>query len=94
MDMGAANHECRSRDALVFDTCGKCKRQVGLHCAECKIQVTGCLCTEIDRFGNDVAWQKACERYGEELARQHYRQAGLYVPTVEQPGRLIVPGEN
>lgn len=90
MDQGAANDECRSRNAQVFDQCPSCKQRVALHCSTCKIQVTGCLCTEVDRFGNDEAWKRAVERWGEEMARDQYRSAGLYVP--EAP-RLIVPGE-
>jgi hypothetical protein len=67
--------------------------QVILHCTECKIQVSGCLCTEIERFGEDEAWKRSVERYGEDMARERYRKAGLYVPTVEQPKRLILPGD-
>lgn len=93
MDQAKANDECRSRDATVFDYCAKCKQKVGLHCSDCKIQVTGCLCTEVDRFGQDQAWLNAVERYGEEMARQHYRNAGLYVPEVKQIDRLILPGD-
>lgn len=80
MDMGQANAECLRRDSVVFDTCPVCKTKVGLHCSDCKIQTTGCLCTEIDRFGNDEAWRRACERFGQELAAENYRRAGLYVP--------------
>lgn len=96
MDKAKADNECGPKNAeeMVFDVCGKCRQKVGLHCSDCKIQITGCLCTEVDRFGNDVAWQNAVERYGEEMARERYRDAGLFVPTVKHPDRLIIPGQN
>lgn len=65
---------------LVFANCGACSLRVGLHCSDCNIQVTGCLCTEYERFGNDEAWKRAVERYGEELAKEKARSAGLWVP--------------
>lgn len=88
MDLGAANNECRSRDQIVFDRCGKCSGRVGLHCSDCKIQVTGCLCTEVDRFGNDETWRRAVERMGEEFAREQFRRAGLWIPGEK---KLITP---
>lgn len=80
MDVTDANAECRTRGDYEFTNCPKCKLRVGLHCSTCKIQVTGCLCTEYERFGNDVAWQRAVERFGEEMAREKARAAGLWVP--------------
>lgn len=77
-----ANSECRHRDAFVKDYCGKCKMPVMLHCSECKLQVSGCLCTEVERFGQDEAWRRAIDQMGEELAREKYRRAGFYVPEV------------
>lgn len=85
MDASEAHDQCGPKNALemVFDRCPKCKVKVGLHCAECRIQITGCLCTEVDRFGNDEAWLRAVDRFGEELAKEHYREAGLWVPGSE-----------
>lgn len=79
-DMAEANAECSARDAVEFDNCANCKMRVGLHCLTCKIQVTGCLCTEIERFGEDETWRRMVERFGAELARQHYARANLFVP--------------
>lgn len=79
-DMADANAECARRDCVDFTNCPNCKLRIGLHCLDCKIQVTGCLCTEIDRFGEDETWKRAVERFGAELARQHYARAGLFVP--------------
>lgn len=80
MDMAQANSECNHRAHQVFDNCQMCKQRVGLHCAECVIQVTGCLCTEYERFGNDAGWKRAVDMFGEELARERARSAGLWVP--------------
>lgn len=90
MTQAEANEECRYRAQQVSDKCGRCMMPVILHCASCTIQVTGCLCTEVDRFGQDEAWKRAVERFGEELARERYRAAGLFVPEVK---KLLLPGE-
>ena len=82
MDLAAANTQCKPKppEEMIFDNCGRCKLRVGLHCEECKIQVTGCLCTEVDRFGKDEAWLRAVDRFGEELARERMKEAGFWVP--------------
>jgi hypothetical protein len=56
--------------------------RVLVHCYECMIQVTGCLCTEYERFGQDEAWARAVARWGEQAARQRAEAAGLWVPPV------------
>lgn len=93
MEMAVANDQCRERDSQQRRTCPQCQLPIMLHCSTCKIQVTGCLCTEIDRFGQDEAWKRAVEMFGEELARDRYRHAGLYVPSAPTPDKLIVPGQ-
>lgn len=80
MDQGKANGECRNRGKQSVDTCPVCLLRVLMHCTDCKIQVGGCLCTEVERFGKDEAWQRACDQFGEELARERYRRAGLWTP--------------
>lgn len=86
MELREANKHCTKvirisgKQDFVFDNCPACTQRVGLHCAECKIQVTGCLCVEYDRFGNDEGWRRAVDRYGEEMARERARAAGLWVP--------------
>ena len=79
-EQNVANDECRSRDSFQGEKCPQCSISILLHCSDCKIQVTGCLCTEVDRFGEDEAWKRAVERFGDELARERYRAAGLWVP--------------
>jgi hypothetical protein len=60
--------------------CPACTMRVMLHCFDCKVQVTGCLCTEYKRFGQDEAWKRAVARWGEQAARQRAESAGLWVP--------------
>lgn len=80
MDMGAAMKQCGKPHEPEKEQCHKCKMSVLLHCSDCKIQVTGCLCTEVDRFGNDEAWKRAVDRLGEEAARERMKAAGFWVP--------------
>lgn len=79
-DMAGANEECGRRDQQYIDTCPECKMKVGLHCHECKLQVTGCLCVEIERFGKNEAIQRLYEREGEIAAREKLERAGLWLP--------------
>ncbi len=80
MDMIEAKNECNRTDQVTFTNCPKCRYRVGLHCSDCHLQVTGCLCTEIERFGNDEAWLRSVERFGLEFAKERFRMAGLWVP--------------
>lgn len=85
-----ANAECsanivkgtlgREREKPRGAQCPACTMKVLLHCLECRVQITGCLCVEYARFGNDVAWQRAVARWGEEAARQRAESAGLWIP--------------
>lgn len=85
MDIREANNECgvkphKQKRAV----CPKCAKSIFLHCDDCKIQVTGCICTEVDRFGNSEALERMIERVGEEQAVREMQKAGLWVP----PGAL------
>lgn len=90
MDVSAANAECtanvvkgtlgREREPARFTSCKACQSRVALHCFDCKIQITGCLCTEYSRFGQDEGWKRAVARWGEVAARQRAEMAGLWVP--------------
>jgi hypothetical protein len=80
MDSVAANGQCSNRTGRHTTSCKACTMRVVLHCDGCKIQITGCLCTEYKRFGNDEAWKRAVARWGETAARQRAEQAGLWVP--------------
>lgn len=81
MDMAEANAQCGPRPRQqIRDKCPNCEGAVMLHCPDCKIQVTGCLCTEVDRFGQNEAVQRAMERYGEEEAERRLKAAGFWIP--------------
>lgn len=85
MDMAQANKECRFRNMQVRNTCGKCDSPIILHCDGCKVQVTGCICTEVDRFGSQAErikeiFDKQAEMFGEEEARRRMQKAGFWVP--------------
>lgn len=85
MDMGKANEECRARDQIIRSTCPKCDSPIMLHCNGCKIQVTGCVCTEVDRFGTEgerikEIFDRQAEMFGEDEARRRMQQAGFWIP--------------
>jgi hypothetical protein len=93
MDMAGANASCGSmatRESIVFEDCQACKRRVGLHCTTCKIQVTGCICSDRARFDPITAWQSACNAFGEAAARKAYREAGFAIPGED----LVLPSSN
>lgn len=88
-DMITANRECGVRPGKQMPArCENCNRPVILHCGDCKVQVTGCICTEVDRFGKDEAFLKEVERLKEELgevvakaeARKRMQDAGFWLP--------------
>lgn len=89
MDMRAAGAEC-SGSPLLRSQCKACGMAVMLHCSGCQIQVTGCACLAIERYGvqearkmlgGDVVdkalrWQQDQE----EKAKDEASRAGLWVP--------------
>lgn len=81
LDMLEANRECGVRRNQQYRVdCPKCKQPVMLHCDNCKVQVTGCLCTEVDRFGSSEAMKHLIERVGYESAVERMKAAGFYIP--------------
>lgn len=89
MDQAKANAECNRRDARLLADCPRCKGRIVLHCDTCKIQITGCLCTEVDRFGAEAEgitkiYERMVERVGEEEARKQMRTAGLWIPPMKE----------
>lgn len=85
MDMAKANEQCSSRRLQQRDTCGKCDSPVIVHCAQCMIQVTGCVCTEVDRFGESAErikeiYDRMAEQVGPDVARARLTKAGFWVP--------------
>ena len=85
MDMVQANEECGDRPRQQYSAvCPKCSTTVILHCHNCEIQVTGCLCTEVDRFGSSVAMERLTKRIGYEQAVARMQNAGFYIPPSAQ----------
>lgn len=81
MDMAKANEECGPKPRAQYKAyCPVCEGPVMLHCPDCKIQVTGCLCTEIERFGSADGIKRILDKYGEEEGKARLRAAGLWVP--------------
>ena len=80
-EMAEANQECGDRpEEQYVERCKKCGMKVVLHCFRCEIQVSGCLCTDVDRFGESAAIQKIIEREGIEQARIKLARAGIWIP--------------
>jgi hypothetical protein len=48
---------------------------VYLHCDECQIQITGCLCTAIDRMDD-----RELAQFKQQIAERRAREAGLILP--------------
>lgn len=80
MDIMDAHKQCSRRDSFCFETCPRCEMKVGLHCDQCKIQVTGCFCTEEDRFGSSEAIKRLIDRIGFDSAKEKLQKAGFWVP--------------
>lgn len=80
MDIHAADKECGKRRRLHTRVCPACKSQVMLHCDECLIQVTGCICVMVDRFGHEEALRQLTEQYGMRQAKKRLKRAGLWTP--------------
>lgn len=84
MTMDKAIQECRpyEEERAVKEHCPVCTMQIILHCEDCKIQVTGCLCTEEANHGPEIARQRMIDR-------------GIWLPTwgeKPEPG-LIDPSK-
>lgn len=80
MEMSDAAQECNTQRQQVGANCPACQLRVILHCTLCQIQVTACLCSTVDKWGQDEAFRRMVEQFGEEITREHYRRAGLIIP--------------
>lgn len=85
MEMSEANKQCGSRGQQHFVQCAKCTSRVAIHCDDCKIQVTGCTCTEVDRFGSNAegiaaVYERMAKRVGPEAAQRQLQKAGFWIP--------------
>lgn len=78
MDINAADRQCGTR-APYSTRCPRCSGVVVIHCANCQIQVTGCVCSHITRFG-ERAYEELCSLLGEDEARRMWVAAGHTPP--------------
>lgn len=65
MTLDKANEECSGTynpERAAHDQCPVCAMKIILHCGDCKIQVTGCLCTEERNHGPEIARQRMIDR--------------------------------
>lgn len=85
LDVSDANRECSKRNQNEGATCAKCKFRVILHCSDCKVQLTGCMCTEIERFGENEAVRRIFDQFEEEEARKRLKGAGIILPPGFKP---------
>lgn len=79
-DLPDADRECGKRRAVHKVPCGACKRKVMLHCGECRIQVTGCLCTLIERMGPIEAYKTMARQVGQREAQAMFKSFGYNLP--------------
>jgi hypothetical protein len=93
MDAIAANRECGRREQQISAKCGGCGRRVILHCSECKISVTGCICSHVQRFGTEEAFERLARMMGEEAAARAMKAAG-FEPPIDPDSPLWTPGKN
>lgn len=81
MTMPEANTNCGRRVSKQIPAdCAACDSRVILHCEQCMVQVTGCICSEVARFGNAEAVERAFERWGEQEGRKRLQRAGVWLP--------------
>lgn len=63
------------RNRAVRDKCPRCDGEVFLHCDGCKIQITGCLCSAVERMSDEDL-----RRFRDEIQKRKAREAGLVLP--------------
>lgn len=81
MALPEAKKECNTKlDSYVRAECNRCEMAVMLHCSDCNIQITGCFCSDEDRFGKNEAIQKMIDRMGFEKAKEKLTRQGIWVP--------------
>lgn len=78
MDIPTADTECGrkwDKKKAVLTTCAVCEMQVYLHCSDCNIQVTGCLCVAVERMSPEELQQ-----FKEQIKRKRAQEAGIVLP--------------
>ena len=81
----AADQECGQRRSLVRRDCGACTRPVMLHCSRCTIQVTGCLCTLLERKDRHEVYKMLARQVGQNKARDLFAKLGYPMPYLADP---------
>lgn len=79
MDLASASADCGrpyNRNFVKRTQCKVCEMDVILHCSSCEIQITGCLCTAVERMSPDELRQ-----FREQVRRKQARDAGLILPS-------------
>jgi hypothetical protein len=79
-DAPDADRECGKRRQYHQRKCGACKRTVMVHCDQCLIQVTGCLCTLIERMGPVEAYKTLARQVGQRDAQAAFKSFGYNLP--------------
>lgn len=77
MDLGEANEVCGhiGMSRALRAQCPRCDMAVYLHCRDCEIQVTGCLCSAVERMSPEELG-----RFRDEIRKKKARAAGLVLP--------------
>jgi hypothetical protein len=75
-----ADRECGYHRQLFRERCKACGRPVILHCDRCQIQVTGCLCTLIERMEPLEAYKMMAGQVGQTKAREMMQKFGYNMP--------------
>lgn len=78
MDTPDATAKCGrpyDRNASVRTVCAVCDMSVFLHCGDCQIQITGCLCTAIERMD-----EREYAEFKKMVQEKKAREAGLIIP--------------
>lgn len=57
------------------DICPVCEMDVYLHCGDCLIQITGCLCTAVDRMSTEELHE-----FQAEIRRRRAKESGIILP--------------
>lgn len=63
------------RNAARRTKCPVCDMDVFLHCGDCEIQITGCLCTAVNRMN-----EHDLRQFKIELQKRKAKEAGLILP--------------
>lgn len=79
-DVSDADRECGKRRHPHTVACGACKRSVLIHCDECRIQITACLCTLIERMEPIEAYRTLAQQVGQIEAQRQFKSFGYNLP--------------